>query len=127
VVFGALAITYNINGVHSLSLDGSTAAKIFNGAVARWNDPAIQVLNSRVTLPAEPIHVVFRSHASGTTDNFQQYLDAASNGAWGKGAGSAPTRSVRRFPGPRSRDRVTTWCSTPSPSTGRRSPAPTRS
>jgi phosphate transport system substrate-binding protein len=31
--------------------------------------------------------VVFRSDASGTTDNFQRYLDAASNGAWGKGTG----------------------------------------
>ena len=31
--------------------------------------------------------MVFRSDESGTTDNFQKYLDAASNGAWGKGAG----------------------------------------
>jgi phosphate transport system substrate-binding protein len=30
---------------------------------------------------------VFRSDESGTTDNFQKYLDTASNGAWGKGAG----------------------------------------
>jgi phosphate transport system substrate-binding protein len=39
-------------------------------------------------MPAEPIHVIYRSDASGTTDNFQQYLDAASNGAWGKGTGT---------------------------------------
>jgi phosphate transport system substrate-binding protein len=38
-------------------------------------------------MPATPIHVVFRSDQSGTTDNFQRYLDVASNGAWGKGAG----------------------------------------
>ena len=31
--------------------------------------------------------MVFRSDESGTTDNFQKYLDAASDGAWGKGAG----------------------------------------
>ena len=30
---------------------------------------------------------MFRSDESGTTDNFQRYLDTASNGAWGKGAG----------------------------------------
>ena len=30
---------------------------------------------------------MFRSDESGTTDNFQKYLDAASDGAWGKGAG----------------------------------------
>ncbi len=86
-VFGPIAITYNVNGVTSLNLDGATAAKIFNGAITTWNDPAIAALNSGANLPATPIHVVFRSDQSGTTDNFQQYLDVASGGAWGKGAG----------------------------------------
>jgi phosphate transport system substrate-binding protein len=89
VVFGPIAITYNVPGVTSLTLDGPTAAKIFNGAITTWNDPAIGALNSGVTLPADPIHVVFRSDESGTTDNFQKYLDAASDGAWGKGAGKS--------------------------------------
>lgn len=87
VVFGPIAITYNINGINSLSLDGPTIAKIFNGQITKWDDPAIKALNSNTNLPATPIHVVFRSDQSGTTDNFQKYLDAASNGAWGKGAG----------------------------------------
>ena len=87
VVFGPIAITYNVAGVSSLSLDGPTAAKGFNGAITIWNDPAIAALNSGVALPSEPIHVVFRNDESGTTDNFQKYLDAASGGAWGKGAG----------------------------------------
>ncbi len=30
---------------------------------------------------------MYRSDDSGTTDNFQRYLDAASGGAWGKGSG----------------------------------------
>lgn len=89
VVFGPIAVTYNVAGVNSLSLDGATAAKIFNGAITTWNDPAVQALNAGVALPAEPIHVVFRNDESGTTDNFQKYLDAASAGAWGKGAGKA--------------------------------------
>jgi phosphate transport system substrate-binding protein len=87
VVFGPIAVTFNINTVTSLTLDGPTLAKIFNGAITTWNDPAIQALNNGFTLPGEPIHVVFRNDESGTTDNFQHYLDAASNGAWGKGAG----------------------------------------
>ena len=87
VVFGPIAITYNVNGVTSLNLDGPTAAKIFNGAVAAWNDPAIAALNPGVALPTEPIRVIFRSDESGTSDNFQKYLDTASAGAWGKGAG----------------------------------------
>jgi phosphate transport system substrate-binding protein len=87
VVFGPIAITYRVQGVNSLTLDGPTAAKIFNGGITTWNDPAIGALNAGVSLPAEPIHVVFRSDESGTSDNFQRYLDTASEGAWGKGAG----------------------------------------
>jgi phosphate transport system substrate-binding protein len=87
VVFGPIAITYNVHGLTSLTLDGPTAAKIFNGGITTWNDPAIQALNSGAALPAQPIHVVFRSDLSGTSDNFQEYLDTAGNNAWGKGAG----------------------------------------
>jgi len=87
VVFGPIAITYHLNGVTSLNLDGPNAARIFNGGITTWNDAAIQALNPGVTLPAEPIRVVFRSDESGSTDNFQRYLDTASNGAWNRGAG----------------------------------------
>ncbi len=87
VVFGPIAITYNIKGVDSLILDGPTAAKIFKGTIAAWNDPAIQALNAGAALPAEPIRVIFRNDQSGTTDNFQKYLDSASNGVWDKGVG----------------------------------------
>src|SRR5271168_2326730 len=89
VVFGPIAVTYNVSGVSSLNLDGPTTAKIFNGTIKTWNDPAITALNAGTALPDLPIHVVFRSDQSGTTDNFQQYLDTASNGAWGKGAGKS--------------------------------------
>jgi phosphate transport system substrate-binding protein len=88
-VFGPIAVTYNVSGVDSLSLDGPTTAKIFNGTITRWDDPAIKALNVSAKLPPTPVHVIFRSDESGTTDNFQKYLDAASNGAWGKGAGQA--------------------------------------
>lgn len=89
VVFGPIAVTYNLAGVDGLVLDGPTAAKIFNGAITKWDDPAIKALNASTSLPGEDIHVVFRSDESGTTDNFQKYLDGASDGAWGKGAGKA--------------------------------------
>jgi phosphate transport system substrate-binding protein len=87
VVFGPIAITYNVKGIDSLVLDGPTAAKIFNGAITTWDNEAIKALNPGAALPAEPIHVVFRSDESGTTGNFQQYLDVAGDGAWGKGTG----------------------------------------
>lgn len=88
-VFGPIAVTYNVSGVGDLNLDGPTLAKIFNGTITSWNDPALTALNREVRLPAAPIHVLYRSDSSGTTDNFQKYLDAASNGAWGRGAGKA--------------------------------------
>ncbi|MGH3554669.1 MAG: phosphate ABC transporter substrate-binding protein PstS, partial [Mycobacterium sp.] len=87
VVFGPIAVTYNVGGLSSLNLDGPTTAKIFSGAITTWNDPAIAALNQGANLPATPIHVVFRSDQSGTTDNFQNYLGVASDGAWGKGSG----------------------------------------
>lgn len=98
VVFGPLAITYNITGVDTLVLDAPALAKIFNGTIARWDDPAIAALNA--SMPAEPIHVVFRSDGSGTTDNFQRYLDAAAGGAWGMGTGKTFNGVVGQgFPG----------------------------
>lgn len=85
VVFGPLAITYNLSGVDVLVLDAPTLANIFSGEITRWDDPAITALNG--SMPAEDIHLIYRSDESGTTDNFQQYLQAASKGAWDRGAG----------------------------------------
>jgi phosphate transport system substrate-binding protein len=87
MVFGPIAIAYNVKGLASLNLSGPVAAQIFNGQITMWNDAAIGLLNLGVTLPAEPIHVVFRSDESGTTDNFQKYLDTTSAGTWGYPAG----------------------------------------
>ncbi|HUB56724.1 MAG TPA: phosphate ABC transporter substrate-binding protein PstS [Mycobacterium sp.] len=87
VVFGPIAIAYNVNGLTSLNLNGPVAAQIFNGQITMWNDAAIGLLNLGVKLPNEPIRVVFRSDESGTTDNFQKYLDTASAGTWGFPAG----------------------------------------
>jgi phosphate transport system substrate-binding protein len=86
-VFGPIAITYNVPGASSLVLDAPTLAKIFSGGVTAWDDPAVAALNAGTQLPAQKIVVVFRNDESGTTDNFQKYLQAASGGAWTKGAG----------------------------------------
>ena len=84
-VFGSVAITFNLANVDTLALDAPTLARIFNGEITSWNDPAITRLNQ--SMPAQPIHVVYRSDQSGTSDTFQHYLEAASGGAWGKGVG----------------------------------------
>jgi phosphate transport system substrate-binding protein len=87
MVFGPIAIAYNVKGLTSLNLNGPVAAQIFNGQINMWNDAAIQLLNLGIKMPAEPIRVVFRSDESGTTDNFQKYLDTVSAGTWGFAAG----------------------------------------
>lgn len=88
LVFGPIAMAYNIEGVDKLVLNGDTLAKIFQGQISNWNDPAIAALNEGTTLPDSPITPIFRSDSSGTTDNFQKYLTAAAPEAWTKGDGS---------------------------------------
>lgn len=79
---GAIAVAYNVEGVDSLTLTPEVTAKIFDGQITNWNDPAIAALNSGVTLPDAPIAQYHRSDGSGTTQNFTAWLDAASGGAW---------------------------------------------
>jgi phosphate transport system substrate-binding protein len=89
MVTGPIAIAYNIKGVDKLVLNADTAAKIFDGKITTWNDPAIAALNSGVTLPSEPIKVYFRSDESGTTENFTKYLKAAAPDAWSYDTGKS--------------------------------------
>ncbi|MVU79219.1 phosphate ABC transporter substrate-binding protein PstS [Nocardia sp. ET3-3] len=87
MVFGPIAVAYNIDGITDLVLDPPTIAKIFSGEITMWNDTAIKALNTNKAdkLPNEKIGVIYRSDESGTTDNFQKYLTAA--GGYTKGAG----------------------------------------
>lgn len=77
-----VAVIFNVDDLTSINLDGETLANIFDGAITTWDDEAIASQNPDVTLPSEAITVVFRSDSSGTTDNFTDYLEQASNGAW---------------------------------------------
>jgi len=87
LVFGPVAMAYNLPGVDKLVLNADVLAKIFTGAVSTWDDPAIAALNSGAKLPATKIVPIYRSDSSGTTDNFQKYLGTAAKDAWTKGAG----------------------------------------
>jgi phosphate transport system substrate-binding protein len=89
MVVGPIAIAYKLSGVDKLTLTPEVAAKIFNGGIKNWNDPAIKAIkgNESLNLPDKAIQVVSRSDDSGTTDNFQKYLKAASKGAWTQGDG----------------------------------------
>ncbi|MGI9126256.1 MAG: phosphate ABC transporter substrate-binding protein PstS [Mycobacterium sp.] len=89
MVFGAVAIVYNVAGLDALTLNASTAAKIFDGEITAWDAPEIAALNPDSSLPSQPIVVVSRSDESGTTDAFQRYLESAGGASWGRGIGES--------------------------------------
>jgi phosphate transport system substrate-binding protein len=88
LVFGPVALAYNLEGVDKLVINGDVLAKIFQGQIKKWNDPAVAALNNGASLPDADIKPIYRSDSSGTTDNFQKYLGAAAPQSWTKGAGS---------------------------------------
>ncbi|MFV0285049.1 MAG: phosphate ABC transporter substrate-binding protein PstS [Demequina sp.] len=92
-----VAVIFNVEGVSSLNLDAGTIAKIFDGVITSWDDPAIADQNPDVELPAETITVAHRSDSSGTSENFTDYLEQAGDGAWGYEASKEfPETSAQR-------------------------------
>jgi phosphate transport system substrate-binding protein len=79
-VMGGIVPVINVEGIKpgELVLDGPTVAKIFLGAITKWDDEAIKKLNPDAKLPSSAIAVVHRSDGSGTTYNFTYYLSAVS-------------------------------------------------
>lgn len=88
LVFGPVALVYNLPGVNALIVNGDALAKIFDGTITNWNDPTLVALNSGVALPDIPIAPIYRSDSSGTTDNLQKYLMAAAPRSWSRGVGA---------------------------------------
>ena len=85
---GGVVPVVNIEGVADgqLKLTADLLARIFNGEITSWNDPAVAAVNAGVTLPDTKINVVHRSDSSGTTWIFTNYLAAAAPGVWKAGA-----------------------------------------
>lgn len=100
LLFGAVVPAYNIKGIGpGLKFTGDVLGKIFAGKIKAWNDPAISALNPGVKLPAEPIAVVHRSDASGTTAIFSDYLTKTSP-AWVSTLGGASKSSSKTIAWP---------------------------
>ena len=70
----------NLPGVKpgELTLSGPVIADIYLGKIKNWDDPAIQALNKKLTLPDMAITVVHRADGSGTTFTFANYLSKVS-------------------------------------------------
>ncbi|KMY22720.1 phosphate transport system substrate-binding protein [Actinobaculum suis] len=82
VYISPIAVAYNLPGVDNLNLTGETVAKIFKGEIKKWNDAAIAETNQGVNLPDLDIIPVNRSDDSGTSKNFQGYLQEAAPDVW---------------------------------------------
>ncbi|MDR7085911.1 phosphate transport system substrate-binding protein [Aeromicrobium panaciterrae] len=82
VYVSPIAVIYNLDGVDKLNLSAKTIGSIFEGKITKWNDPAITADNPDADLPDSDITAVHRSDDSGTTKNFTDYLDKASDGGW---------------------------------------------
>lgn len=81
IYLDGVAIIFNVPGVSSLKLSGSTIAKIFDLKITDWSDAAITKDNGKA-LPAGPITTVARSDGSGTTQNFSNYLAGTQSADW---------------------------------------------
>jgi phosphate transport system substrate-binding protein len=77
-----IALVYNVPGIDNLQLSAPTTAKIFDGKITTWDDPAIKADNPDATLPGDRIVPVHRSDDSGTSKNFTDWLSKAGGGAW---------------------------------------------
>ena len=89
VDLGAVAVAYNVLTLSNtpLKLTGPVIAKIFQGQITKWNDPALTALNPGASLPDTYINVVHRSDGSGTTYIFSNYLSDVSP-AWASSVGT---------------------------------------
>jgi phosphate transport system substrate-binding protein len=93
LVPGAIAVMYNVSGVSApLNLSAQTLAKIFNGKITTWNDPAITKDNPGVDLPGTKITTFHRADKSGTSYNFSNYLNQTD-------AADFPAKADKQWPG----------------------------
>lgn len=88
LLFGPVALVYNLPGVTTLVVNGDALAKIFSGMITSWNDPTLVALNRGVPLPDGRITPIYRTDPSGTTDNLQRYLTVAAPQSWTHGVGT---------------------------------------
>lgn len=87
IVFGALAVTVNVQGVKDgqLRLNGPLLAAIYSGQVKKWNDPRVAALNPGLALPDQDVRPLTLATPQGavfsTTTTLQKYL-LATNADW---------------------------------------------
>ena len=87
---GSIVLAYNLPGIDGLKLSRQTYVDILLGKITQWDDPALVADNPDLSLPSQPIKVVYRSDGSGTTGVFTKHLSAISQ-EWKAGPGQGKT------------------------------------
>ncbi|SFR82603.1 phosphate ABC transporter substrate-binding protein, PhoT family [Agromyces sp. CF514] len=89
IVAGGTSFMYNLKiggkRVTNLRLSGDVITKIFTGAIAKWNDPAIQADNPGLAMPDRAIVPVVRSDGSGSSAQFSLWMSKQYPSLWGAG------------------------------------------
>lgn len=88
LVFGPVALVYNLPGLQKLVVNSDALARLFSGRITTWNDPTLAALNPDVRMPDTKVVPIYRADSSGTTDNVQKYLTAAAPQSWSRGVGT---------------------------------------
>jgi phosphate transport system substrate-binding protein len=88
LVFGPVALVYNLPEVKTLTVNSDVLARILTGRIAVWNDPILAALNPGTAMPDTKITPIYRVDSSGTTDNLQKFLTAAAPESWSRGVGT---------------------------------------
>ena len=86
VYISPIAVVFNLKGVSDagkhINMDAATIAKIFDGKITKWNDPAIADQNKDLKLPDTAITVAKSYDKSGTTQNFVSYFKDVTPDNW---------------------------------------------
>ncbi|MEL4320230.1 phosphate ABC transporter substrate-binding protein PstS [Leifsonia sp. YIM 134122] len=89
IVAGGTSFMYNLKiggkRVTNLRLSGSVITKIFTGAIANWNDAAIQSDNPGLKMPDKAIVPVVRSDGSGSSAQFTLWMSKQHGDLWTAG------------------------------------------
>ncbi|MFC5909661.1 phosphate ABC transporter substrate-binding protein PstS [Streptacidiphilus monticola] len=86
IVAGGTAFMYHLTiggrQVTDLRLSGTALTKVFTGAAAYWDDPAIKADNPGLQLPHEKVVPVVRSDGSGSSAQFTLWMAKQQTALW---------------------------------------------
>ncbi|WP_438353962.1 phosphate ABC transporter substrate-binding protein PstS [Microbacterium sp. CJ88] len=115
IVAGGTSLMYNLKiggkRVTNLRLSGETIAKIFTGAITKWNDPAIATDNPALAMPDRAITPVYRSDGSGTSAQFTLWMSKQFPSIWTYGMRSQFPAVTPAFKGQKGSDGVSAYVS----------------